>query len=111
MGSSRGLDFVRDLHRDVECEAADSSMAAWSARMRRRRRAARRGGVVRRRYSGELPTAIQHLGTTTNDTGGLLTSLCDSGAASRRRGGDDGVEQRRWRARVPAARRGGAQGG
>jgi hypothetical protein len=101
---ARGLSFMCGSHRDVESEAANSSRASRSARMRRGQRAVRRCGAVRRCYSSELPTTTRCTGTTTSGTGGLLTSLCDSGKASRRREGDDDEGQRQWRLGFQRAR-------
>jgi hypothetical protein len=86
-GASRdrawGLGFARGSHQDEAREAKNSSRAARLARTWRRRCRARRGGAARWSNSGELSSATQGTGTTTSGTGGLLTSLRDSGVASR----------------------------
>jgi hypothetical protein len=64
---------------------------------RRRRHTAQRGGGVQRCYPGERLQATRGAGSSSSDTGELLTCLRNSGTAPRRRRGGDGREQRRRR--------------
>jgi hypothetical protein len=87
-------------------ERARLAGAAATAERQRGDRSTRRRRLGAAVNSGELSSATRCTGTTTSDTGELLTSLRSSGTASRRRSGYGGGKQRRRRSRVPAARAG-----
>jgi hypothetical protein len=87
-------------------ELARLAGAAATAERRRGDRTTRRRGFGAAVNSGEPSSATRCTGTTTSDTGELLTSLRSSGTASRRWSGYDGGEQRRRCSRVLVARAG-----
>jgi hypothetical protein len=91
-----GLGSARGRHHGDARETPKPSRVALAAGMRRRRCTSRQGGAVRRRSFCELIRAARCTGTSTNGAVDFLTSFRVSGAAPRRRSGDDGGMQR-WR--------------
>jgi hypothetical protein len=85
-----GHGLARGLHQEVVRETAKPSRVMRSTRTRRRHHTARRSGGVRRRYSGERLRATQGAGSSSSDTGELLTCLCNSETTPRRQRGGDG---------------------
>jgi hypothetical protein len=95
---ARGLDFERSLYQKVTRATAKHPRAARAAK-RVYDAAARQGS------SGEVARATGCTESTTNSMGILLTSRCNSLAASRRQNDGGGKESKAAAARVSGRRR------